>query len=365
MDRIFKISQIVALLLFVTNFTVSVSIAGDKEIDNYTAAVREKITLNWTKQKPENIKAIQESKSSIAVMFSFEIKRDGTIQKLKITESSKVKEIDDKALNAVKLSAPFMPLPKGLDILTVGYGFKFEPPVVSKKLEVKQKALPDESTYKEILDSYYKSVIDKISSNWKKPDVLLNDTTRVVVGFEVNKDGSVKDLKVVEGSDFPELDESGLNAVKISSPFPPIPEVIPFDSISIKHAFALDTVAVYDVNSPLLTQVEKTNIGEETKKSQEAIKKYHDEISDKINKLWTPPQDKYYALRTNQVEVEFSVLKSGELYRPAITTSSGDWELDQSAIQTIEHAAPFSSFSPDIKQETLKFTHKFLLKQDF
>ena len=172
-------------------------------------------------------------------------------------------------------------------------------------------------------------------------------------------------MKVVEGSDFPELDESGLNAVKKSAPFPMIPEKIPFDSVSINYTFALDKVAVYDINSPNLTEKEKTTIEEDNKKAEEAIKQYHENIASKINKLWDPPQDKYFALMANLVEVEFYVLSSGELYRPNITTSSGDWDLDQSAIHTLELVAPFPPLPSEIKTDRFKFIHRFLFKQNY
>ncbi|OGI19065.1 MAG: hypothetical protein A3B68_07640 [Candidatus Melainabacteria bacterium RIFCSPHIGHO2_02_FULL_34_12] len=352
-----------------TFFLFSISLAAhseaNKEIDAYTAKVREKISTNWINQKPENVRALKDTKDSVVVKFLFEIKKDGSIQNLKIIESSKIKEINEKALSAVKLSIPFPPLPKKLDILTIVYGFRFEPPLALKKNEEKQVPPPDKETYKKELDDYYKNVVDKIHLNWKKPNVLLVDTTRAIISFSVNRDGSIKDLEVAEGSDFPELDESGLDAVKNSAPFSAIPEKIPYDSVPIKYTFALDTVAVYDVNSPHLTKKEKINIEEDTKKAEKAIKKYHDEIAAKINKGWDPPQDKYFALRNNIVELEFFVLQNGELYRPNITLSSGDWELDQSTIQTIELVAPFPPLPPEIKADRFKFIHKFLLKQNF
>ncbi len=44
---------------------------------------------------------------------------------------------------------------------------------------------------------------------------------------------------------------------------------------------------------------------------------------------------------------------------------SGDWELDQSAIQTIELAAPFHPLPVEIKADRFKFIHKFLFKQNY
>lgn len=351
------------LLLFIAS--LSVYSYTDKEVEEYHAKVREKISTGWANQKPEEVKAVQGVKDLVAVKFIFEIKKDGTVQNLKITESSKIKEIDDKALNSVKLSLPFLPLPKGLDVLTISYGFRFEPPPVLRKIEEKQKPAPSEETYKKELDDYYKAVVDKIYSNWKKPSVLLTDPTRAIVSFEVSKDGTAKNIEVFEGSDFPELDESGTSAVKNSAPFPPIPEKIPFDSVPIKYTFALDKVAVYDASSPQLTEKEKVNIVEDAKKAEEAIKKYHEEIAARINKGWNPPRDKYFALKNNVVEIDFYVLKNGELYRPNITSSSGDWELDQSGIQAIELAAPFPPLPPEIKVDRFKFIHRFLLKENY
>lgn len=359
--------NLITLCFILLSFLSTLAAYSDttKEMDTYSTKVREKISNAWLNQKPENVKAVQESKELIVVKFVFEIKKDGSVQNLKLVESSKIKELDDKVLNSVRSSLPFLPLPKGLDVLTINYGFRLEPQAKSKPPKQEQKTIPDEKIYKKDLDDYYKSVIDKIHSVWEKPNVLLNDTTRAIIGFEVSRNGTIKNIEVSEGSDFPELDESGLTAVKASAPFPPIPEKIPFDSIPIKYTFALSKVAVYDVNSPELSKEEKENVVEDAKKTEEAIKKYHEEIAAKINKGWDPPQDKYFALKSNIVEVEYYVLKNGELYRPNIISSSGDWDLDQSAIQTIEIAAPFSPLPLEIKTDRFKFMHRFILKQNY
>jgi TonB family protein len=61
-----------------------------------------------------------------------------------------------------------------------------------------------------------------IEPRWRKP-VLDGATSEVTVGFEILRDGTVRDVQVVRPSGIPALDRSAMRAVIEASPLPPFP----------------------------------------------------------------------------------------------------------------------------------------------
>jgi periplasmic protein TonB len=60
---------------------------------------------------------------------------------------------------------------------------------------------------------------------------------KVLVGFVINKNGNISDLKILTSSGFALLDESVLTAIKIATPFSPLPESFKKKRLPISGAF--------------------------------------------------------------------------------------------------------------------------------
>jgi TonB family protein len=71
-------------------------------------------------------------------------------------------------------------------------------------------------------DFYSAMVRAAIEPRWRKP-VLDGATSEVTVGFEILRDGTVRDVQVVRPSGIPALDRSAMRAVIEASPLPPFP----------------------------------------------------------------------------------------------------------------------------------------------
>ncbi|MDH5541630.1 MAG: TonB family protein [Nitrospinota bacterium] len=87
----------------------------------YLIAMETKIYGNW-----DTLMVTTLSSSTIRVLIYFQIDKNGKLKAVKVEESSNDEFIDKSALEAVKMSEPFPPLPPGYkeDILEVHFGFK-------------------------------------------------------------------------------------------------------------------------------------------------------------------------------------------------------------------------------------------------
>jgi TonB family protein len=82
----------------------------------YMLELRNRIKKNWHPPQKEK---------SIEVKIIFKVLRDGNLVSTTITKSSEDKEADEAALNAIKLSAPFNPLPAEFNENSVDIEFVF------------------------------------------------------------------------------------------------------------------------------------------------------------------------------------------------------------------------------------------------
>jgi len=68
---------------------------------------------------------------------------------------------------------------------------------------------------------YIERLVSIISMNWFKPAQLV--TTNPVIHFEIERDGTIADPRIVTSSGLPFVDRAALRAVIASSPLPPLP----------------------------------------------------------------------------------------------------------------------------------------------
>ncbi len=121
-------------------------------------------------------------------------------------------------------------------------------------LSVKTKRLPPSSTKKEASRSRRKARLAPLMTQdvryrgyryaiWKRIDKRLyypeaaaagKVRGKVVLRFEVTRDGQLATLKLIESSGFPLFDEEALMAVRRAAPFPKFPPAISANRLAIK-----------------------------------------------------------------------------------------------------------------------------------
>jgi protein TonB len=69
-------------------------------------------------------------------------------------------------------------------------------------------------------------LMERINANKDYPRYsrVRRETGEVKVGFTILKDGSIQDIRIVEASPFPALNEAALNAIRKVAKTDPIPE---------------------------------------------------------------------------------------------------------------------------------------------
>lgn len=75
----------------------------------------------------------------------------------------------------------------------------------------------------------------RLSRNWRPPRG--EETRRVVLKFEIARDGTLKSLEVDESSGEAVADQAAMNAVEVSAPFRPLPPAFSGSSVPILFTF--------------------------------------------------------------------------------------------------------------------------------
>lgn len=81
-------------------------------------------------------------------------------------------------------------------------------------------------------------VVARINENWfVLPEFKIGDNAVVGIVVTFDKDGEVVTAKITRSSDMHPLDQSALNAIKLSTPFPRLPEQFPGDQLKAFFLF--------------------------------------------------------------------------------------------------------------------------------
>ena len=83
----------------------------------YMQKMQTKIKANWN--PPE-----QETSKRVTLLYA--INKDGSLKSYEVKETSGVKELDDAAIDALKKSSPFEPLPEGFGGKYIDVQFTFD-----------------------------------------------------------------------------------------------------------------------------------------------------------------------------------------------------------------------------------------------
>ena len=84
---------------------------------------------------------------------------------------------------------------------------------------------------------YLRQIQAKISERWSPPRAAAGGGERVVVMFEIGRDGQIKEPKLERESGNPLYDQSALRAVVEASPFPPLPAEFKAPSLRVHFGF--------------------------------------------------------------------------------------------------------------------------------
>lgn len=90
---------------------------------------------------------------------------------------------------------------------------------------------------KEFPFNYYARIIkNKINNNLEKT-FITGTNAKVVVYFQIQRNGKIKNIKISKKSGYPDFDNSALKSVALSNPFPSLPEDYKGDTLGVYFAF--------------------------------------------------------------------------------------------------------------------------------
>jgi TonB family protein len=89
---------------------------------------------------------------------------------------------------------------------------------------------------------YGRQIQDLVAQHWRTSDIdsRLQTAPPVIATFELMRDGSIRNLQILQGSGIPALDLSVQRAIRDSAPLPPIPQGQGFDKDYAKVEFTFE-----------------------------------------------------------------------------------------------------------------------------
>lgn len=77
----------------------------------YVKEVREKVKKAWKVPSRKHIDILAKDKKDLLVQMALTLNKDGSVKKCRILKSSKIKELDNNAGEAIQAASPFKPFP--------------------------------------------------------------------------------------------------------------------------------------------------------------------------------------------------------------------------------------------------------------
>jgi TonB family protein len=115
------------------------------------------------------------------------------------------------------------------------------------KLKAEEKTPPEKAEDTISLDtkderyiSYARIIKEELMRHWKYPHAAKENLIegQVLVLFTLNRQGKLRDIKILNTSSYPVLDNETLRAIRTAAPFPPFPGSVMVKRLNIKAAFA-------------------------------------------------------------------------------------------------------------------------------
>jgi protein TonB len=99
-----------------------------------------------------------------------------------------------------------------------------------------------DNTFGENFSAYGAQIQQLVASHWhtESIDNSIRSGPKVTATFEVLRDGSIRNVRIVQGSNIPPLDASVQRAILDSNPLPPLPPGFPHDQASVQYEFELN-----------------------------------------------------------------------------------------------------------------------------
>lgn len=86
---------------------------------------------------------------------------------------------------------------------------------------------------------YEQLLRERVAKNWRSQELESRIRNRVAVMFEIQRDGSIRNVRVSTSSGNFSLDQSAQRAILLSNPLPPLPREFERDSATIEFWFSL------------------------------------------------------------------------------------------------------------------------------
>jgi TonB family protein len=87
---------------------------------------------------------------------------------------------------------------------------------------------------------YYEQLLrERVARNWRTEEVRQASAPTVIVMFEIVRNGSIRNVRLLQRSGIPTLDYSCQRAIESSAPFPPLPQGFERDTAVIEFWFQL------------------------------------------------------------------------------------------------------------------------------
>lgn len=97
------------------------------------------------------------------------------------------------------------------------------------------------NTFGEQFSAYGAQIQQLVASHWHTDsvDASIRTAPTIIATFDLSRDGSVRNLHILQGSNIPTLDASVERAILDSSPLPPLPPNFPHNTASVEFWFEL------------------------------------------------------------------------------------------------------------------------------
>ncbi len=90
------------------------------------------------------------------------------------------------------------------------------------------------------ISPWAEKVVNKIQTNWIIPSPEVRSKGLVGISVTVEKNGELSSIQMVSSSSVQQLDEAALRAVRMSSPFPSLPDDFPKNNLETYLEFVYD-----------------------------------------------------------------------------------------------------------------------------
>lgn len=346
--KIALLFMLILNIVFVQNTAMAKS---DCVKDFYINNVQKKIEANWI------IPNYSQRKSAA---ISITLDKDGFINDVSILRSSKDDVFDKSAVDAIYKSRSFGPLtntqnslklqlflsPVFTSLDVIDDTNKLPAPKNSNIVNVSNTAtVPDFSTYTNNLQ-------DKILSNWSPKS--FRKYRNAIFSIKVDKDGTLKDIKIQKSSNKKKFDYEIVDAITKSIPFGAFPKSVNDDYKNIQIKFTYEKTE--DKNAPKKTvSVGITN--------QDGFDKYIENVEDIVSANLA--YRRYYCKK--DILLEMNIDKTGKLTyvklkNPTQKTKFIRKEFNRKTLFTLNNVS-FPAFPTELKADNITIDYRVLTQR--